>query len=80
MWQVCPKTHSVVLNLWRRQMRLPATTTCIELAVAIQHILQEMSLETGAFMARALISRRVHHDERQASSGGEKRVKSERGG
>ena len=23
MWQLCPKTHSVVLNLWRRQLLLP---------------------------------------------------------
>ena len=45
-----------------------ATTWCNELAVAIQHILHEMNLETGAFMARALISHHAHHGERKASS------------
>ena len=56
-----------------------ATTCCNELVVAIQHFLQEMNLETGAFMARALISHRAPHAERKASSAA-KRVKSERGG
>ena len=45
-----------------------ATIWCNELAVTIQHILQEITLKTGAFMARALISRRAHHGERRASS------------
>ena len=34
-----------------------ATTCSNELAVVVQHILQEMILKTGAFMAKALISR-----------------------
>ena len=70
MWQLCPKTQCVVLNLW--QLRLPTTTECNELAVAVQLIVQEMSLETGAFMARALICRCAHHGERQPSSAGKK--------
>ena len=45
-----------------------ATTWCNEFSVAIQHILQEMTLETGSFWARALINRRAQRGERKASS------------
>ena len=61
MWQLCPKTHSVVLNLWRRQLLLPPHDAMNWLLLStVQHILEEINLETGAFMARILISRRAH--------------------
>ena len=52
-----------------------ATTWCNELAVAI---MQEMNLETGAFMARVLISRRAHDCKRKAFSAAKKGQKSKR--
>ena len=53
-----------------------ATTRCNELAV--QHILEEMNLEAGAFMAKALISRHAHHGERKVFSAAKKGQKSKR--
>ena len=55
-----------------------ATTWSNELAVVVQHILQEMNLETGAFMAGVLISRRAHLGERNAFSAAKMGQKSKR--
>ena len=41
MWQLCPQIHSVVLNLWRVNTAAFSTKWCNELAVTIQHILQD---------------------------------------
>ena len=58
------KSHSVDPQCGAESVKCAAVVTTIwynDLAVAVQHTLQEMNLETGALKVRALISPRAHH-------------------
>ena len=64
--KISQKPHCEVLDLRKWPLQLPLH----DKAIAVQHILQENNLETGVFMARALVSldwTHAHNGEPKAS-------------
>ena len=70
VWQLCPKTSFCGARAVEMAAAF-ATAWFNDGAVAVQHILQEMSLDTGVFTASALVSldrSRAYHAERKVSN------------